>query len=99
VDAVASLRARGVRFVPISPNYYDDLLARLDLEAERVGRMRELGIVYDSNASGEYLHAYTAPYAERFFFEIVQRAGGYDGYGAMNAAARLVSQAEREVPA
>jgi 4-hydroxyphenylpyruvate dioxygenase len=99
LSAVARLRARGVGFVPISPNYYDDLLARLDLDGERVDRMRELGIVYDSNASGEYLHAYTAPYAERFFFEIVQRAGRYDGYGAMNAAARLASQAEREVQA
>jgi 4-hydroxyphenylpyruvate dioxygenase len=91
---VETLRARGVPFVPISGNYYDDLLARLDIDASRVERMRNLGILYDRTASGEYFHVYSETFADRFFFEIVQR-NGYDAYGALNASARMASQAQR----
>jgi 4-hydroxyphenylpyruvate dioxygenase len=92
--AVEQLRGRGVSFVPISDNYYDDLLARFDLAPQRVEQLRRLGILYDRSAAGEYLHIYTEPFAERFFFELVQRQG-YDGYGALNAPARMASQAQR----
>ena len=88
---MARLRGDGVRFVPISANYYDDLLARLDLDeaigaADAVARhpLRPL-------ARGEFLHAYAEPFADRFFFEIVQRRA-YDGYGAVNAPARMAAQ-------
>ena len=37
-------------------------------------------------------------FAERFFFELVQRRGGYDAYGALNAPARMVSQAQASPP-
>jgi 4-hydroxyphenylpyruvate dioxygenase len=92
--AVAKLRANGVEFVPISPNYHDDLLARLDIDAGLVERLRSLGILYDRSSGGEYFHIYSASFADRFFFEIVQRAGGYDAYGALNAPARMASQAQ-----
>jgi len=94
VATVSRLRAAGVDFVPISSNYYDDLLARLDLDPALVARMRDLGIVYDRSPDGEYFHVYGATFAERFFFEIVQRAGAYDAYGALNAPARMASQAQ-----
>ena len=42
-----TLRGEMMRFVPISPNYYDDIIARLDLPRERVDAMRGLGILYD----------------------------------------------------
>ncbi len=94
IATVSRLRAAGAAFVPISSNYYDDLLARLDLDPALVARMRDLGIVYDRSPDGEYLHVYGATFADRFFFEIVQRAGAYDGYGALNAPARMASQAQ-----
>ena len=94
VATVAKLRANGVEFVPISPNYYDDLLARLDIDTGLVDRLRSLGILYDRSPGGEYFHIYTASFADRFFFEIVQRVGGYDAYGALNAPARMASQAQ-----
>ena len=81
-------------FVPISPNYYDDIIARLDIDAGLVERMRSLGILYDRNANGEYFHIYSESFADRFFFEIVQRVGGYEGFGALNAPARMASQAQ-----
>jgi 4-hydroxyphenylpyruvate dioxygenase len=94
VRAAEALRASGVPLVPISQNYYDDLAARLDLDAVVLDGMRNTGVLYDRSASGEYLHGYTASFADRFFFEIVQRIDGYDGYGALNAPARMVSQAQ-----
>lgn len=91
-ESMARLRANGVRFVPISGNYYDDLLARLDLDPALVERMRALDILFDASpAGGRYFHAYTEAFADRFFFEVVQR-DGYDAYGAVNAPARMASQ-------
>jgi 4-hydroxyphenylpyruvate dioxygenase len=91
---VERLRANGVRFVPISPNYYDDLPTRFVLDDGLVARMRNLGVLYDRNADGEYFHIYSESFADRFFFEIVQRVGGYDAYGALNAPARMAAQAQ-----
>ena len=93
-ETVEKLRANGVSFVPISPNYYDDLVTRFDIDPGVVKRLRALGILYDRSGGGEYFHIYADMFAERFFFELVQRIGGYDGYGAMNAAARMASQAQ-----
>ena len=88
---MGKLAANGAAFVPISPNYYDDLAARFDLDAALVARMREFGILYERTGEGEYFHAYSQSFADRFFFEVVQRAGNYDGYGALNAPARMAS--------
>jgi len=92
---VAKLRAGGVSFVPISDNYYDDLPTRFVLNENLVERLRELGILYDRTADGEYFHIYTESFEERFFFEIVQRADAYDAYGALNAPARMASLAQQ----
>jgi 4-hydroxyphenylpyruvate dioxygenase len=91
---MTQLRANGVRFVPISGNYYDDLLARLDLDEALVRRMQVLDILFDaSDSGGRYFHAYTESFDDRFFFEVVQREH-YDAYGAINAPARMASQEE-----
>jgi len=92
---MARLADNGAKFVAISPNYYDDLAARFDLAPDLVARMRERAIVYERTAAGEYFHAYSQTFGDRFFFEIVQRGGAYDGYGAQNAPARLAAQAQR----
>jgi len=92
---VAALRERGTAFVAISDNYYDDLLARFALDPARVEHLRRFGILYDRDDAGEYLHIYSASFAERFFFEIVQRSG-YDAYGALNAPARMASQEQAD---
>jgi 4-hydroxyphenylpyruvate dioxygenase len=92
---VGHLRDSGVRFVPISANYYDDLATRFDIAPETASRLRELGVLFDRAADGDYLHIYTEPFADRFFFEIVQRIGAYDGYGTLNAPARMASQAQQ----
>lgn len=93
--SVAALQARGVRFEPVSGNYYDDLQARLDLAPGLLERLRAAGVLFDRSPEGDYLHAYTESQAGGLFFEIAQRVGGYDGWGAANAAARLASLAQR----
>jgi 4-hydroxyphenylpyruvate dioxygenase len=94
--AVEQLRRNGVPFVAISPNYYDDLATRFDLDAAVLERMRALGVLFDRTPGGDYFHLYTESFAERFFFELVQRTQGYDAYGALNAPARMASQAQRK---
>jgi 4-hydroxyphenylpyruvate dioxygenase len=92
-ETMARLRRNGAQFVSISGNYYDDLVARFALPAQQVERMREFGVLYERTGAGEYFHAYSESFADRFFFEIVQRVGDYDGYGALNAPARMAAQA------
>ncbi|MBO2448593.1 sugar phosphate isomerase/epimerase and 4-hydroxyphenylpyruvate domain-containing protein [Actinomadura barringtoniae] len=85
------LRAAGLAPLPVPANYYDDLEARHDLPPERHRLLRELGLLYDRDDHGEFLQFYTVT-AGRVFFEIVQRIGGYVGYGAVNAPIRLAAQ-------
>jgi 4-hydroxyphenylpyruvate dioxygenase len=93
-DTVARLRANGTRFVPISDNYYDDLATRIDLAPALLARMREAGVLFDRSPGGDYLHIYTESFEGGLFFEVAQRVGSYDAYGALNAPARMASQAQ-----
>ncbi|KTT23969.1 bifunctional sugar phosphate isomerase/epimerase/4-hydroxyphenylpyruvate dioxygenase family protein [Pseudacidovorax intermedius] len=96
-DSVARLRAQGVAFLPISPNYYDDLPTRFDIEPALLARMREAGVLFDRSADGDFLHIYTRAAAdEGLFYEVVQRIDFYDGYGAANSAARMAAQAQAQ---
>jgi 4-hydroxyphenylpyruvate dioxygenase len=97
VAAATAARARGLRPLPIPANYYDDLVARFDLPAERVELMRELGVLYDRDESGDFTHFYTETVGG-VFFEVVQRRGAYDGYGAANAPVRLAAQHRTSAP-
>jgi 4-hydroxyphenylpyruvate dioxygenase len=54
--------------------------------------MREHGVLYDRTPDGEFLHFYTPIVGSRLFFEVVQRVGAYDGYGAANAPVRMAAQ-------
>ncbi len=90
--AVEAARARGVAFLPIPDNYYDDLATRFEIAPDRLARMRAHGVLYDRIRDGEFLHIYTRTFEERFFFEIVERRN-YDLFGATNTPVRLAAQA------
>jgi 4-hydroxyphenylpyruvate dioxygenase len=96
--AAAACRANGVKLLPIPANYYDDLAARYDMPADFVTRLERNGILYDRAGGGEYFQLYTEPFEDRFFFEIVQRADGYDLYGGINAPVRMAAQTQRARP-
>jgi 4-hydroxyphenylpyruvate dioxygenase len=91
-----ALRSRGFNPLPISSNYYGDLEARFGLDADLADRMRAGSILYDRDDRGEYFQLYSRNYGEGFFFEIVQRRDGYNGYGAANAPFRIAAQ-KREI--
>jgi 4-hydroxyphenylpyruvate dioxygenase len=97
-DIVASaraLKALGAPLLPVPDNYYDDLLAKYDIDPALLAAMRELGIFYDREpAGGELLHLYMTPFDDRFHFELIERRGGYAGYGAPNAPFRLAAMAQ-----
>jgi 4-hydroxyphenylpyruvate dioxygenase len=85
-----AMLARGLELLQMPDNYYEDLGARFGLDAARLAELREHRVLYDRDAQGEFLHAYT-PAIGQVYFEIVQREGGYDGYGAPNASVRLAA--------
>jgi 4-hydroxyphenylpyruvate dioxygenase len=94
-DAIASARAvrvLGAPLLEIPDNYYDDLDARLGLPADLLASLRRYSVLYDRDDHGELLHFYTEILGSRVFFEVVQRVGGYAGYGAANAPVRMAAQ-------
>ncbi|NJC86576.1 sugar phosphate isomerase/epimerase and 4-hydroxyphenylpyruvate domain-containing protein [Planosporangium mesophilum] len=93
-DAIASaraMRALGAPVLEIPDNYYDDLDARLAPPADLLAAIREYSVLYDRDEYGEFLHFYTEVLGSRVFFEVVQRIGGYAGYGAVNAPVRMAA--------
>jgi len=90
--AAAAMRDRGVSLLAIPDNYYDDLLSRTNLGPDSVNRMRELGVLYDSTSEGELFHVYTEMVGSGLFFEVVERRGAYDAYGAANSPVRVAAQ-------
>jgi 4-hydroxyphenylpyruvate dioxygenase len=93
VDAAASRQAP---LLDIPANYYEDLGARLGLENEALSALAARHLLYDRDAAGgTFHHAYTHPFRDRFFLEVAARAGGYSGFGAVNAPVRMAAQRRR----
>lgn len=95
--AARRARRRGLKLLPVPQNYYEDLDARFDLDDEFVASLQELDLLYDRDAEGEFLHFYTGTLGT-VFFEVVERRGGYAGFGAPNAPVRLAAQYRRTHP-
>ncbi|MFM6851707.1 MAG: TIM barrel protein [Terrabacter sp.] len=94
LDRAEVLRAAGAPLMPVPDAYYDDLAARLDPEPGLLERLRRLGVLYDRDEQGgELFHLYTPLVAGRFYVELLERRGGYRGFGAANTPVRLAAQA------
>ena len=89
---VRALRAAGVPLMPVPDNYYVDLDARFALAPDLLADLREHGLLYDRAGDGELLHAFTAPLSPGFHVEVLERRGGYDGYGSAGTHVRLAAQ-------
>jgi 4-hydroxyphenylpyruvate dioxygenase len=101
-DAIAvarRMRKQGVPLLAIPDNYYDDLAARTELDEDTIRRLRELNVLYEGSPDGEFLHFFTETVGGRLFFEVVERRGAYDGYGALNSPVRLSAQLHQVVGA
>jgi 4-hydroxyphenylpyruvate dioxygenase len=92
-ETLTRLSEAGAPMLPVPANYYDDLAARLGLDDTLLTELQRFGLLYDRDEQGDFSHAYTDTFEHRFFFEIVQRRGGYQQFGAVNAAVRMAMQA------
>ena len=92
------LREKGFAELTLSPNYFDDLAARFTLDPNMLEQMRAANILYDADADGEFFQLYSKPFAGNMFIEIVERRGGYAGYGAPNAPFRIAAQKRLQRP-
>ncbi|MFW3168711.1 TIM barrel protein [Geodermatophilus sp. CPCC 206100] len=91
VGTARRLRAAGAPLLPVPANYADDLAVRFDLPDDLLAAVREHGLLYEEDARGGYLHLATELIGDRVFFEVVQRLGGYDGYGTADAPVRMAA--------
>ncbi|MDO9377650.1 MAG: TIM barrel protein [Nocardioidaceae bacterium] len=86
------LREAGVALMPVPDNYYVDVAARFGLDDATVADLRDHGLLYDRSGSGELLHLYTPVLGTGFYVELLERRGGYDGYGQADTHVRLAMQ-------
>jgi 4-hydroxyphenylpyruvate dioxygenase len=93
LERVEVLRRDGAPLLTFPDGYYDDVQARLGLDAPLLDRLRRFGVLYDRDGEGELFHVYTPLVAGRFYLELLERRGGYAGFGAANTPVRLAMQA------
>ncbi|KAG5949389.1 hypothetical protein E4U60_005580 [Claviceps pazoutovae] len=102
IDAVTTLRARGVDFISVPPSYYRTMRQRLKTEKrswalrEDMDTLERLNILIDYDEGGYLLQLFTKPLMDRptVFIEIIQR-NEFEGFGAGNFKS-LFEAIERE---
>jgi len=96
VETVSAMRDRGVEFLYVPDNYYDDLLERVGEIDEDVEVLKKHGVLIDRDDEGYLLQLFTKPVVDRptMFFEIIQRKGA-QSFGVGNFKA-LFEAIERE---
>ncbi len=96
IHTVSSMRERGVAFLDVPSNYYDDLRGRVGAIDENINQLRDLGILVDRDEEGYLLQIFTKTINPRptMFFEIIQRKGA-TSFGKGNFKA-LFEAIERE---
>jgi 4-hydroxyphenylpyruvate dioxygenase len=96
IHTVGELRKRGVEFLVVPGNYYDDLSLRIGHIDEEMQTLRDLNILVDRDEEGYLLQIFTKPVEDRptVFYEIIQRKGA-KSFGKGNFKA-LFEAIERE---
>ena len=96
VKTVSAMRDRGVEFLYVPDEYYDDLLERVGEIDEDVEVLKKHGILIDRDDEGYLLQLFTKPVVDRptMFFEVIQRKGA-QSFGVGNFKA-LFEAIERE---
>ena len=82
----------GFNALEISPNYYDDLEARLGLEPEFTDRLRSRKHPLRSRRGRRLFPALQPDLRRRLLLRDRRAARGYKGYGAPNAPFRIAAQ-------
>lgn len=99
-NAAEALAAHGIARMPVPSNYHDDAEVKFALDEAQAAAARANDILIDEEAPGRrFRQIYSRAFAKTFFFEFVERNGGYEGYGAPNAPIRLAAQSRFRAPA
>ena len=96
VKTVSAMRDRGVEFLYVPDNYYNDILEKVGEIDEDIEVLKQHGILIDRDDEGYLLQLFTKPVVDRptMFFEIIQRKGA-QSFGKGNFKA-LFEAIERE---
>ncbi|MCH8011274.1 MAG: 4-hydroxyphenylpyruvate dioxygenase [Candidatus Marinimicrobia bacterium] len=86
VRTIAALRKNGMEFLSVPDTYYDHLKERAIEITEDIEELKEQGILCDVEGTGYLLQLFTKPIGDRptFFYEIIQRRKGAQGFGQGN---------------
>jgi len=97
IKTIAALRTNGVEFLSVPDTYYDDLRKRGSFVTEDIELLKKYGILCDTEGKGYLLQLFTKPISDRpsFFYEIIQRRKGAQGFGQGNFQA-LFESIERD---
>ena len=96
VKTVETMRGRGMKFLWVPGNYYEEALGRVGKIEENFKDLERLGILVDRDDEGYLLQIFTKPVQDRptMFFEVIERHGSR-GFGLGNFKA-LFEAIERE---
>jgi len=77
VETVSAMRDRGVEFLYVPEEYYNDLIERVGEIDEDVEVLKKHGILIDRDEEGYLLQIFTKTIVDRptMFFEVIQRKG------------------------
>jgi 4-hydroxyphenylpyruvate dioxygenase len=99
IASIKALRENGVEFLTVPSSYYDLLKEKKvsKMITENIDELKECGILCDTEGKGYLLQLFTKPIGDRptFFFEIIQRREGAEGFGQGNFQA-LFESIERD---
>jgi 4-hydroxyphenylpyruvate dioxygenase len=96
IHTVGELRKRGIEFLYVPDNYYEDVMDRVGSINEDLKELKKLNILIDRDEEGYLLQIFTKPVQDRptLFFEIIERNGA-KSFGKGNFKA-LFESIERE---
>lgn len=99
IATIKAMRENGVEFLSVPDTYYD-LLKEKKLSkmiTENIDDLKKYGILCDTEGKGYLLQLFTKPISDRptFFYEIIQRREGAEGFGQGNFQA-LFESIERD---
>jgi 4-hydroxyphenylpyruvate dioxygenase len=98
VATVRAMRERGVGFLDVPAEYYDQARTRVGDVDESWSDLAELGILVDRDEEGYLLQVFTEPVGDRptLFYEIIQRQGATGfGLGNFRALFEAIERAQR----
>ena len=98
LTTIDNMRKNGVEFLTVPDTYYDILKEKkLSYIEEDIEDLRKYGILCDTEGKGYLLQLFTKPIGDRptFFYEIIQRKQGAEGFGQGNFQA-LFESIERD---